>query len=104
VFLLGIVLGLGFVAVGFLIKSVGGNPMALLVALGLSVQLIGSQEAALSSIVSAVRDSVVALLLTLPTGWFWRRISGQIRSKKRCKMKIAWTAGDERQAIKGGRS
>jgi hypothetical protein len=101
VFLLGIVLGLGFVAVGFLMQSVGGNPLAVLIVLGLSVELIGSQEAGLTAILSGLRDSVVALLFILPIGWFWRRISGQIRARKRCEIKIALPAGDASQGIRG---
>jgi hypothetical protein len=101
VFLLGIVLGLGFVTVGFLIKSVGKDPLALLIALGFSVQLIGSQEAGLTAILSSIRDSVVALLFILPIGWFWRRISGQIQPRKRCGIKIALLAGDDSQGIRG---
>jgi len=101
VFLLGIVLGLGFVAVGFLMQSVGGNPLALLIALGFSVQLIGSQEAGLTAVLSAVRDCLVALVFILPIGWFWRRISGQIRPRKRCGIKIALQQGDDSHGISG---
>jgi hypothetical protein len=79
VVLAGIVLGLAFVGAGYATRLFGRNSFVFLVALGFGVQLIGSQEAGLTAILSASRDSAVALLLVLPLGWAWRQILAQIR-------------------------
>lgn len=101
VLLAGFVLGLAWVVVGFLIRAFGRNPLALLIVLGSAVQLIGSQEAALSSILSTLRDAGIALLAILPIGWLWLRISRHIRALRASRIQIGVAASDRVPGIGG---
>lgn len=56
-----IFLGVCFVIVGQLLRLVKSMPLAPLLMLGLSIQVIGSQEAGLTAIVSSLRDTALAL-------------------------------------------
>lgn len=58
----GAVLSSSFAFVGWLLRRTRAVPVAPILALGLFVQLIGSQEGGLTAIVSSLRDALIALM------------------------------------------
>jgi hypothetical protein len=68
------VLGLGFYVIGMLIKGIRQSPFSLLIAFGVSVQLIGSQEMGLTAMLATFRDAVLAWVVLLPCSWVWTQI------------------------------
>ncbi|RMG87723.1 MAG: hypothetical protein D6712_05125 [Chloroflexi bacterium] len=75
-----IVLGTSYILAGLFIKILSRNHFLFLIVLGLFIELIGSQEAGLTSILSSLRDSFVAIMFFLPLYLIFRNIKDRINS------------------------
>ncbi len=83
VLIAGALLGLCFITLGILLRHVARVPLVTLLIFGLSIQLIGSQEASLTAIVAALRDTALAVSILLPSHWLIRRIRRALRPPAR---------------------